>query len=102
MDINIYYTQYDRLKTGIVLDITQELEKIGKRVDFYEIMYFVDPKDSDRIYQIRGLENGYALIDSAYVGFEAIELSQLSIDCLLFIKQQIEYHKNEKFISNSL
>lgn len=102
MDSNIFQNNYDKLKTNLILDIQADMSKLNEKVDFSSIMYQVDPKDSDRLFSLYGVDNKMILVDSALIGTEGLYLNELSVDALIFVKVQLEFYQKNKFISDSI
>ena len=100
METTVFYNQYEKLKMNLYIDIQSEMNKLKEKIDFFNIRYFVDDNNPDRICMIHGLDNNNILVDSAVFGLEALKLNEMNLDNLLFIKEQIDlYHKN-KLISS--
>lgn len=100
MESIVFYNQFEKLKNNLYLDVQAEMNKLNEKVQFTNIRCFVDNNDSDRVCIMYAIENNKILVDSAIYGLEALNLNELNLENLLFVKEQIEIYQKNKYISS--
>lgn len=99
MDASILTSQYYQLKEKILYDLREYIKKYDtEKINFSNTFFHTDMYNPDLVFSIYGLEFGELQFDSFFEG-EKFNLEDLSIEAILFIRNEIDYFEKSKLVS---
>ena len=101
MDSNILNQQTRQLKNKICQSILDYSTNNPETISFQKIAYQLINNNPNHIASVYGIENGVILYDTPVVlQNKVFDLTNLSIEVLIKIKEELEFHQNQKELKN--
>jgi hypothetical protein len=102
MDSTIITNQFNQFKINLIADIKRQIHELdADRIYFTNTFFYIQPNNPDQVFSVYGIENETLLIDTFFEGFTTFKFEELSFECLIFIKTELEYFQNSKIISQN-
>lgn len=98
MESYIVNSSVQELKSNLSRFILSQSNGESEKIMFSKSVLFMHKNNPDMVCSVYGIDKGLLLFDTLHTGVETIELTELPIETMIKVKEQMEYHfKNKQY-----